>query len=133
MNKRLPLIHEIGDPKDVHELSVRRRHVLQSHAARHGGQGQGPLIVDNASAGGLGDPIERDPALQKADLDNGLTNDEITRRMYCIEASYDEKAKEWRIDEEATEKLREAKRKERLSRGVPVEKWWQKARQRIAG
>ena len=51
--------------------------------------------------------------------------------MYCIEARYDEKAREWRIDEKATGKLREAKRRERLARGTPVEKWWQQARARI--
>jgi acetone carboxylase alpha subunit len=79
----------------------------------------------------LGDPIERNPKLQKADLDNGLTNEEISRNMYCIEVSYDEKSKEWSVDEAATKKLREAKRKERLSRGVPVEQWWQQSRKRL--
>lgn len=89
------------------------------------------VFSDNGSAGGLGDPIERNLSLQKADLDNGLTNEEISRNVYCIATSYDEKTKEWSIDEEATRKLREDKRKQRLSRGVPVEQWWQKSRQRL--
>jgi len=89
------------------------------------------FVCDNSSAGGLGDPIERDPALQKADLDSGLTNEEISRNMYCIAVNYDEKSREWKVDEAETKKLRTAKRKERLSRGVPVEEYWQKARQRL--
>jgi acetone carboxylase alpha subunit len=51
--------------------------------------------------------------------------------MYCIAVHYDEKAKEWNIDDEETKKLRAAKRKERLSRGIPVEGYWLKARQRL--
>ena len=79
----------------------------------------------------MGDPIERNLKLQKEDLDNGLTNAEISRNIYCIEATYEEKEKEWKIDVDGTKKLREKKRKERLTRGVPVEKWWQKSRQRL--
>src|SRR4030042_5673286 len=77
-------------------------------------------VVDNSSAGGLGDPIERDPALQKADLDNGLTNEEISRNMYCVAVHYDEKAKEWKGDEEETKKIRPARRRESRSWGGAV-------------
>jgi acetone carboxylase alpha subunit len=89
------------------------------------------FFSDNSSPGGLGDPIERAPMLQKADLDNGLTNVEISRNIYCIEANYNEKEKEWKIDEDGTAKLRDEKRKQRLSRGVPVKQWWQKSRKRL--
>lgn len=89
------------------------------------------VFTDNGSAGGLGDPIDRSPSLQKADLDAGLTNEDITRRIYCIAATYDARAKEWKIDPEGTRRLREAKRKERLGRAVPVREWWEKARQRL--
>jgi len=131
VSKRLPLIHEIGDPREFKNYKYGDVMYFNYMPPTIEVKDKDLLVVDNTSPGGLGDPVERDPALQKADLDNGLTNLDITRRIYCIEASYDGKAKEWKIDEEATKKLREAKRKERLSRGVPVEEWWQKSRQRL--
>ena len=131
IDKRLPLIHEIGHPREFLNYKyadiINLPHIPPTIEVRD----KDLLISDNGSAGGLGDPIARDPALQKADLDSSLTTEEITRNVYCIEADYDEKARAWRIDEKATRQLREAKRKERLSRGVPVEQWWQKARQRM--
>ncbi|MCX6000117.1 MAG: hydantoinase B/oxoprolinase family protein [Chloroflexi bacterium] len=131
VDKRLPLIHEIGDPREFMKYPyadiIRVNHIPPTIEIRD----KDLLISDNSSPGGLGDPIERDPALQKADLDNALTNADITARVYGIEARYDEKGKEWQIDKEGTRKLRAAKRQERLSRGVPVEQWWQKARGRV--
>ena len=38
---------------------------------------------------------------------------------------------EWKVDDAATAKLREAKRQERLARGVPVREWWNTQRRRI--
>jgi acetone carboxylase, alpha subunit len=131
VNNRLPLVHEVGHPKEF--LSYPHGDIMYFDYMPPCMEvfDKDVYVVDNSSAGGLGDPIERDPALQKADLDNGLTNEEISRNMYCIAVHYDEKAKEWKVDDEETRKLRAAKRKERLSRGVPVEQYWQQARQRI--
>ncbi|NQT47791.1 MAG: hypothetical protein HQ578_02315, partial [Chloroflexi bacterium] len=131
IDKRLPLIHEIGHPAEFMNQKYAEVFHYDHIPPTIEIFDKDLLTTDNASAGGLGDPIERNPALQKADLDNGQTNEDITRNIYCIEASYDEKAKEWKINEEGTKKLREAKRKQRLSRGVPVEQWWQKSRQRL--
>ena len=80
-----------------------------------------------ATAAGFGDPIKRDPALAKKDLDNGLLTIETCRRIYCIEANYDDKAEEWIIDEQKTAELRADRRKERLSKGIPAEEWWKKS------
>jgi N-methylhydantoinase B/oxoprolinase/acetone carboxylase alpha subunit len=41
------------------------------------------------SAAGFGDPIKRDPALVKKDLDNNLLSIEFSRRIFGVEASYD--------------------------------------------
>ncbi len=132
VEKQIPLVHEIGDPREFRNQKNAEvfyyDHMPPAVEVHENDQ----LIVDNGSAGGLGDPIERDPALQKADLDNGLTNEEISRNVYCVAANYDEHDREWRIDEKETRKLREARRKERLSRGVPVQQWWNQARQRMA-
>jgi len=84
-----------------------------------------------SAAAAFGDPIKRDPALAKKDLDNGLLTIETCRNIYCIEAQYDEKAEEWTIDEKKTAEMREARRKERLSKGIPTSQWWHKRRQDI--
>jgi acetone carboxylase alpha subunit len=131
VNKRLPLIHETGHPKEFLKYPYADIKYFNHMPPCMEVFDKDVFVCDNSSAGGLGDPIERDPALQKADLDNCLTNEEISRNMYCIAVHRDEKAKEWKVDEDGTKKLRAAKRKERLSRGVPVEEYWQKARQRI--
>ena len=81
------------------------------------------------SAAGFGDPIKRDLSLARKDLDNGLLTIEVCRRIYCIEAVYDAESEEWIIDNVKTAELRESKKKERLSRGIPVEQWWKKRRQ----
>jgi len=131
VEKRIPLIHEIGDPREFpdqpHADVFYYNHMPPVIELRD----KDVLIVDNASAGGLGDPIERDPKLVKADLDDELCTEWIARNIYCVASRYDSKAKAWAIDEAATKELREAKRKERLARAVPVQKWWGKARQRL--
>lgn len=83
------------------------------------------------TAGGFGDPIKRDPGLAREDLDNGLTTAEACRSINCISAHYDEASREWVIDEDETAALRAARRKERLSRGVPVRQWWQRRRGQV--
>ena len=64
-------------------------------------------------------------------MDNGLTTEWQASNIYCVKARYDAEEKRWKVDEVGTRELREAKRKERLSRGVPVKKWWQRYRQRL--
>jgi len=131
LERRVPLVHGIGDPREFRNQEHADVFYYDHMPPAVEVQDKDVLIVDNGSAGGLGDPIERDPALQKADLDNGLTNEDITRRLYCISARYNEKNREWTINEKETQKLRETRRKERLSRGVPVRQWWQQSRQRL--
>jgi len=89
-------------------------------------------VAYGGNAGGFGDPLKRDPALAKNDLDNGLLSPERCRRIYCIEARYDEQAEEWIIDEKKTAELRGERKKERLAKGIPVKEWWQQRRQDVA-
>ena len=131
IDRREPLIHEIGNPAEFVKL-------VPGEVVRFN-QMPPPINVCKddmmvgvpPGAGGLGDPLERDPKLVKADLDNGLTTEEIARNMFCVAATFDEKSKAWRIDNTATAKLRQAKRKQRLTRGQPVSQWWGKARKRL--
>ncbi len=131
IDQRQPLLHNIGDPRDLVERfpgQVTDCGLLPVPTEIY----EGDLLISNsASGGGLGDPIEREPAWIKVDLDNGLTTEWQASNVYCIKASYDGRAKEWVVDEAATRELRRAKRKERLSRGVPTKQWWQGARERI--
>ena len=82
-----------------------------------------------ATGAGFGDPIKREPAFAKKDLDNELLTIDRCRSVHCIEAGYDKKAEEWVVDEKKTAELREKKKQERLAKGVATEQWWQKRRQ----
>jgi N-methylhydantoinase B/oxoprolinase/acetone carboxylase alpha subunit len=131
MEKRQPLLHELGHPAGLQDRfpgQVFDMGLLAVPVEIY----EGDLLVSaSASAGGLGDPIERDPALIIADMDNGLTTEWQASNMYCVKTSYDEEAKQWKVDDAATKELRQAKRKERLARGVPAKEWWRKSRQRL--
>jgi len=131
MEKRQPLLYELGHPADLKNRfpgQVFDMGLLAVPTEIY----EGDLLVSaSASGGGLGDPIERDPALITADMDNGLTTEWQASNIYCVRTSYDEEAKQWKVNEAATRKLRRAKRKERLARGVPVKQWWEKSRQRL--
>jgi acetone carboxylase alpha subunit len=131
MEKREPIFHELGHPSDLKERfpgEVIDTGLIPAPMEVF----EGDLMASvTASGGGLGDPIERDPGLITDDLDNGLTDEWQAENIYCVKTSYDEKEKQWSADDAGTEELRKAKRKERLSRGVPAKEWWQKARQRV--
>ena len=71
--------------------------------------------------GGLGDPIERDTQAIVQDLKNELTRLETVEKVYCAKVD----AKTLEVDLTATEKMRAAKRKERLSKGKPGKKYIQ--------
>jgi acetone carboxylase alpha subunit len=131
MEKQQPLTYELGHPATLQDrfpgevydcgLIPAPRELFEGDL----------LATNNASGGGIGDPIERNPAGVKADLDDGLCTEWQARSIYCVEVRYDEEAKEWVVDEAATTELRQEKRKERSGRGVPVKEWWQKSRARL--
>jgi N-methylhydantoinase B/oxoprolinase/acetone carboxylase alpha subunit len=135
LQKREPLLYELGHPGDLED----RLSEMGGRIVDHGllpepmEVVEGDLLIAGSGAGGgLGDPIERDPASVKADLDSGLATAWQARNIYCVEATYDSQAKAWRIDPDGTSKLRRDKREERLNRGVPVKEWWTKARDKFA-
>ncbi len=75
------------------------------------------------TAGGYGDPIERDPELARIDLDKGIQTPPILARVCGIVASYDDNTRRHAIDVEATDEARKAMREARLARAVPVQEW----------
>lgn len=89
------------------------------------------IVCQRAGQPGMGDPIERDPALVKKDLDEGDTFLWTANNIFCVEASYDDKAEEWRIDYDKTEKRRQEMREKRKSRGQPFKEWWKTERKKV--
>lgn len=126
-----PLVHELGHPAEFRNR-VPGEVTFFTHVPPPIEVGEGDVLLSaSTSGGGLGDPIERGPAMVKADLDNGLTTEDIARNIYCVVASFDRRADMWIVDYAATDDLRQAKRKERLARGQPMRQWWGKARERL--
>lgn len=136
IEQKKPLVHGITFPeKDDMRDNATGKLLVETCTSRifQGVAKEGDLlqVAYGGNAGGFGDPIKRDPVLTKKDLDLGLLTLERCRRIYGIEARYDEKAEEWVIDNKKTAELRKKRRKQRLAKGIPVEEWWQKRRQDI--
>lgn len=89
------------------------------------------IEADHGGGPGFGDPLERDPALVKADLDTDRTTEGTARDVWGVVASYDKGLLEWIIDEAATAKLRAEILAARKAKGVPFKEWWAKSRDRV--
>jgi len=133
--QRKPLAHGEGYPGvgDLEqnikgELIIPMGNAYVKTVAKHGDFIQCYMA---GGASGVGDPIKRDTALVKEDLDSGVVTIDRCRRIYCVDATFNEQAEEWVIDEEKTVKLREQKRKERLAKGIPAKEWWHTRRDDI--
>ncbi len=89
-----------GEPE---ELQLRQEEFIQNPADVY--------AVLWSAAGGLGDPIERDPALVESDIEHLNVTEQTAREVYGVALRGDGTA-----DREATERLRDTMRKERLAR-----------------
>jgi N-methylhydantoinase B/oxoprolinase/acetone carboxylase alpha subunit len=135
IEKQLPLPQTEGDPRDPDIMKLVNGDVTQAKMWWHSDE----ILKDhdliqicyNNNNGGYGDPIDRDTSLIKLDLDLGVTSTETCRNIYCAEAVYDADTEEWSIDENRTRQMRDARRKERLRKGVPFKDWWQKSREKV--
>jgi N-methylhydantoinase B/oxoprolinase/acetone carboxylase alpha subunit len=132
---RKPLIHQIGHPGHPdYEDKLKANVWIPHHIPEPFSLADDDIVISaSSSPGGFGDAIERDTASIRRDLDNGLTTQDIAENVYGAEIRYDNGKGLWAIDEEATAGRREAKRKERIERAVPVREWWKKSRRRLAG
>ncbi len=132
MAEQKPLLYEVGHPDHPEWERIEGDLWTSHHMPAPFELNQGDILVTLMGAGGgLGDPLERDPASIRRDLDNGLTAPEMAREIYAVDATFDPQTKLWQIDDQATEDLRAAKRRERLQRAVPVEQWWTRTRERL--
>ena len=136
IKQKKPLVHGISFPTNDDLLkNVTGQLLVETSGARFFGgvarEGDIFQVAYGGNAGGFGDPIKRELPTIKKDLELGLLTPERCRSIYCVEAKYDDKTEEWVIDEIKTAELRERRKKERLAKGIPVNKWWQKRRQNI--
>ena len=83
------------------------------------------------TAGGYGDPIERDPELTSTDLEQGGQTQDVAEAVYGIVSRFEPKSRQYEIDQAATEKRRADIRADRMERGVPVREWLEGQRQRV--
>jgi len=109
-------------PTDVRELVSERAVDGDYVMTKLGGESQqfekgDTLIGLTGGAGGLGDPLERDPEAVREDLAQGLTTE------WTVENVYHVAIEDGKIDHEATERLREAERERRKRRGKPFEEF----------
>jgi N-methylhydantoinase B/oxoprolinase/acetone carboxylase alpha subunit len=90
-------------------------HVCTTSGKRVLTQGDMWHSTTHSGATGLGDPLERDPALIVEDVLNKKVSLDVALKAYAV--AMDPQSLE--IDHDETEKLREERRKERLEQGIP--------------
>jgi N-methylhydantoinase B/oxoprolinase/acetone carboxylase alpha subunit len=131
-----PLVHERGDPERPNLAANVEARILESNAIA-------PFVTPElmhdydivihpiSGAQAIGDPLDRDPDLVKADLDSRWTRDWIARDVHGVVATCDGKAREWTVDAQATAKRRAELRAARVQRGVPFREWWRDERRKV--
>jgi len=80
--------------------------------------------------GGLGDPLERDPDRVAEDVNHGFMLPHYAPKIYGVELRRDGDGT-YSADEEGTKKTREAIRKKRAERSVPVREYIETERSRV--
>jgi N-methylhydantoinase B/oxoprolinase/acetone carboxylase alpha subunit len=136
IDQQKPLLHERGDPSDPDMLRNIKARIRETDLITpfvtpevlH----EYDLVVHHVSgAQALGDPIERDPALVKSDLDAGWTREWVASNINRVVASYDDKGKEWHVDEAATARRRDETLDARKASAVPFREWWAGERKKV--
>lgn len=136
VDERKPLLHQFHDPTERSKVEYLGGEVWKSNGTNptqyQDVLGHGDIIqmVNGAAAGGYGDPLERDPELARKDMNNGLLSLEMARKVYFIEASYDEDTGEYSLDLEGTRSLRDEERNRRLA-NVTTKQWWKERREQL--
>jgi len=81
---------------------------------------EGDILMYSSIAGaGQGDPIEREPERIVEDIESGYATLDEAEKVYCVSINADT----LKVDQAKTEKLRDAKKQERLKKGIPGEKF----------
>ena len=80
---------------------------------------------------GYGDPLDRPTELLVEDIEEGIYTPEIVEKVYGVVGSFDEEAREFTVDEEATEQRREEIREKRREESEPYEAFHERERERV--
>ncbi len=80
---------------------------------------------------GYGDPLERKIEQIKQDLDDGFYTENIVNNVYGVVAKFNDKEREWIIDEKVTENRRKELKNERIEKSMTFEEFWEKERKKI--
>ena len=137
IDEQKPLVHERGDPASLDITNNIEAEILEENCiapfVTPEPLGEYDLIVHPISgAQAMGDPIERDPALVKSDLDNGWTRPWVAEEIHGVVATKDDKTGDWTIDVVGTEAKRAEIRAARIKRGRKFKSWWRSERKKIA-
>ncbi|SFI59218.1 hydantoinase B/oxoprolinase family protein [Thermoflavimicrobium dichotomicum] len=132
--KQLPYPTHDGDPEnsEVDRLVQARENVFDKIATA------GPQLFEeydiyvsvHRGGPGLGDVLERDPALVEADLNSGKLLPRYAESIYGVVAKQNDEGK-WQVDHKRTAEKRKEMRLNRLKKAVPVKEFMKKERERI--
>ncbi|MFQ5477415.1 MAG: hydantoinase B/oxoprolinase family protein [Candidatus Binatia bacterium] len=136
IDARRPLVHERGDPEEPDleknvEASVLESNIIAPFVTPEKLHEYDLVVHPISGAQAFGDPLERDPALVKSDLDKGWTRSWVAETVHGVVAKKGDGDQGWIVDEEATAIKREGLRQARIKRGVPFRQWWEKERKKI--
>lgn len=95
---------------------------FDNHDMLHTKMGGGP---------GFGDPLERLPEQLKEDIEGDIFTPDIVENVYGVVGDYDQGAREFTIDEEATEQKRQEIRDRRAEETQSFEEFYEEERQRV--
>ena len=131
---RKPLVHGRGDPlaQDIEQLQARDLEVdvvapfvTPEPLVEH------DVIVHPISGSqSMGDPLDRDPAAVREDLERGWTRPRTAREIHGVVLAEGEGGA-LQVDETATRETRESTRAERKVRARPFREWWAEERTRV--
>ncbi|AMN46266.1 acetone carboxylase, alpha subunit [Steroidobacter denitrificans] len=136
IEQRKPLVHERGLDPDYPTLSqnivadVLNNDVVVPANIPETLHEYDLVINPTSGSQAMGDPIERDPALVKDDLDKGLTRPWVAENIHGVIARKEANG-DWLVDEDATTEKRRLICEARKQRGVPFREWWQQERKQI--
>lgn len=92
----------------------------------------GDIVLCNLAGGpGYGDPLEREIAAVKKDLDDGIYTKETVEKVYGVIASYNEETEEWIVDKTKSKEQRTNIKDERKRRSAPFSEFYNNTRERI--
>jgi N-methylhydantoinase B/oxoprolinase/acetone carboxylase alpha subunit len=131
---RKPLVHERGDPTDQDLARNVRAEVLETNLVApfvtpHQLHEYDLVIHPISGAQALGDPIERDPEMVRADLEQGWTRPWVASDVHGVVARPNGSG--WTVDESATARRRDEMRGARKNRGIPFREWWKQEREKV--